>query len=132
MLKWIESDAEICTSVRTNLGELVTEGTVVLAHVLDTFVNDPLVEWTSGARGGVNSLAHDALKRIESRLSGVVVGVGAAPSATTRPLIIRSPNPWAVAHCARSVDRHLGGFQLELRPAVYGADRAALDFGRRA
>lgn len=61
------------------------ENKETLMSVLDTFVNDPLVEWTSGARGGVNSLAHDALKRIESRLSGVVVGVGAAPSLPLSP-----------------------------------------------
>ena len=61
------------------------ENKETLMSVLDTIVNDPLVEWTSGARGGVNSLAHDALKRIESRLSGVVVGVGAAPSLPLSP-----------------------------------------------
>ena len=68
------------------------ENKETLMSVLDTFVNDPLVEWTSGARGGVNSLAHDALKRIESRLSGVVVGVGAAPSTTmARAAVRRAP-----------------------------------------
>jgi serine/threonine-protein kinase ATR len=48
-----------------------------LMSVLETFVHDPLVEWTRVSR--------DALEKIRSRLEGVVVGVGAAPSLPLSP-----------------------------------------------
>ena len=66
-----------------------------LMSTLETFVHDPLLEWTRAAArapaGGAAAVAaaggseetarsHDALERIRSRLEGVVVGVGAAPS----------------------------------------------------
>ena len=69
-----------------------------LMSVLDTFVHDPLLEWTRTAKQqqqqGAGGAAHVAaalggdeigkslelLARIRSRLEGVVVGVGAAPS----------------------------------------------------
>jgi len=58
-----------------------------LMSVLETFVHDPLLEWTRADRRGAAAAAadatqrsSDALQRIRSRLEGVVVGVGAAPS----------------------------------------------------
>jgi serine/threonine-protein kinase ATR len=54
--------------------------------VLETFVHDPLVEWTKGSKAKGHSDAADTgrakeqLEKIRSRLEGVVVGVGAAPS----------------------------------------------------
>jgi serine/threonine-protein kinase ATR len=73
--------------------------TVLRAHrdalmtVLDTFVHDPLLEWTrtpaAGAApapaGGEAAKSRDALAKIRSRLEGVVVGVGAAPSLPLSP-----------------------------------------------
>ena len=66
-----------------------------LMSVLETFVHDPLVEWTRvsrndaarGHRSGTSSSARgkDALEKIRSRLEGVVVGVGAAPSLPLSP-----------------------------------------------
>ena len=61
--------------------------------VLETFVHDPLVEWTrsssrDSARGRHTSSStrgKDALEKIRSRLEGVVVGVGAAPSLPLSP-----------------------------------------------
>jgi len=77
---------EISLSVlRSNKGALMS--------VLDTFVHDPLVEWTDthGRTGGRapreqdNPFAVQALENIQSRLSGVVVGVDAAPSLPLSP-----------------------------------------------
>jgi serine/threonine-protein kinase ATR len=56
--------------------------------VLETFVHDPLVEWTRGKSTSNQSntklvlqrKAKAALENIGARLEGVVVGVGAAPS----------------------------------------------------
>lgn len=71
-----------------------------LMSVLETFVHDPLVEWTkSAARGGGRAAGagradeatleaergKEALEKIKSRLEGVVVGVGAAPSLPLSP-----------------------------------------------
>ncbi|XP_061337449.1 serine/threonine-protein kinase ATR [Gastrolobium bilobum] len=55
-----------------------------LMSVLETFIHDPLVEWTKSHKSsGVevqNPHAQRAINNIEARLEGVVVGVGAAPS----------------------------------------------------
>ncbi|KAM1957874.1 hypothetical protein ACFX15_003333 [Malus domestica] len=55
-----------------------------LMSVLETFVHDPLVEWTKSHKSsGVevqNPHAQRPISNIEARLQGVVVGVGAAPS----------------------------------------------------
>lgn len=70
-----------------------------LMSVLETFLHDPLLEWTKAPRagggggaaaalaaGGAAAASHEvtfateALHKIRSRLEGVVVGVGAAPS----------------------------------------------------
>ena len=59
-----------------------------LMSVLETFVHDPLVEWTRGKSTSNQSntklvlqrKAKAALENIGARLEGVVVGVGAAPS----------------------------------------------------
>jgi len=59
-----------------------------LMSVLETFVHDPLVEWTRGKSSSSQSntnivsqrKAKEALENIGARLEGVVVGVGAAPS----------------------------------------------------
>ncbi|XP_059653895.1 serine/threonine-protein kinase ATR [Cornus florida] len=55
-----------------------------LMSVLETFIHDPLVEWTKSHKSsGVevqNPHAQRAISNIEARLEGVVVGVGAAPS----------------------------------------------------
>ncbi|KAE8721412.1 Serine/threonine-protein kinase ATR [Hibiscus syriacus] len=55
-----------------------------LMSVLETFILDPLVEWTKSHKSsGVevqNPHAQRALSIIEARLQGVLVGVGAAPS----------------------------------------------------
>ncbi|KAJ1436334.1 Zinc finger C2H2-type [Sesbania bispinosa] len=55
-----------------------------LMSVLETFIHDPLVEWTKSHKSsGVevqNPHAQLAISNIEARLEGVVVGVGAAPS----------------------------------------------------
>ena len=54
--------------------------------VLQTFLHDPLVEWSGGAHGalnpssGDNTYAREAMANIASRLAGVVVGVNANPS----------------------------------------------------
>ncbi|KAJ4962511.1 hypothetical protein NE237_022450 [Protea cynaroides] len=56
----------------------------MLMSVLETFIHDPLVEWTKSHKSsGVevqNPHAQRAISNIEARLQGVVVGVGAAPS----------------------------------------------------
>ncbi|KAJ0966927.1 hypothetical protein J5N97_023844 [Dioscorea zingiberensis] len=55
-----------------------------LMSVLETFIHDPLVEWTKSHKSsGVevqNPHAQRAISNIKARLQGVVVGVGAAPS----------------------------------------------------
>ncbi|KAI3955847.1 hypothetical protein MKW98_006207 [Papaver atlanticum] len=55
-----------------------------LLSVLETFIHDPLVEWTKSHKSsGVevqNPHAQRAIGNIEARLQGIVVGVGAAPS----------------------------------------------------
>ncbi|XVF45588.1 hypothetical protein PTKIN_Ptkin02bG0218200 [Pterospermum kingtungense] len=55
-----------------------------LMSVLETFIHDPLVEWTKSHKSsGVevqNPHAQRAISNIQARLQGVVVGVGAAPS----------------------------------------------------
>ncbi len=59
-----------------------------LMTVLDTFVHDPLLEWTRGGAAHAASdgaKSRDALAKIRSRLEGVVVGVGAAPSLPLSP-----------------------------------------------
>ena len=55
-----------------------------LMTVLETFIHDPLVEWTKAHKssGGEvrNPQAQRAIANITARLQGVVVGVNAAPS----------------------------------------------------
>ncbi|KAJ0077184.1 hypothetical protein Patl1_35864 [Pistacia atlantica] len=55
-----------------------------LMSVLETFIHDPLVEWTKSHKfSGVevqNPHAQRAISNIQARLQGVAVGVGAAPS----------------------------------------------------
>ncbi|XP_057494820.1 serine/threonine-protein kinase ATR isoform X1 [Actinidia eriantha] len=55
-----------------------------LMSVLETFIHDPLVEWTKSHKSsGIeveNPHAQRAISNFEARLQGVVVGVGAAPS----------------------------------------------------
>ncbi|XP_057966398.1 serine/threonine-protein kinase ATR [Malania oleifera] len=55
-----------------------------LMSVLETFIHDPLVEWTKSHKSsGVevqNPHAQRAISNIEGRLQGIVVGVAAAPS----------------------------------------------------
>ncbi|WCJ39936.1 Serine/threonine-protein kinase ATR [Euphorbia peplus] len=55
-----------------------------LMSVLETFIHDPLVEWTKSHKSsGIevqNPHAQRAINNIEARLQGIVVGVGAAPS----------------------------------------------------
>ncbi|KAH7278933.1 hypothetical protein KP509_38G065100 [Ceratopteris richardii] len=55
-----------------------------LMSVLETFIHDPLVEWTKTHKSsGIevkNPHAQRALSNIKARLQGIVVGVGAAPS----------------------------------------------------
>ncbi|KZV39346.1 serine/threonine-protein kinase ATR [Dorcoceras hygrometricum] len=55
-----------------------------LMSVLETFIHDPLVEWTKSHKSsGIevqNPHAQRAINNIEARLQGVVVGVGASPS----------------------------------------------------
>ncbi|WOK94665.1 serine/threonine-protein kinase ATR isoform X1 [Canna indica] len=55
-----------------------------LMSVLETFLHDPLVEWTKSHKSsGVevqNPHAQRAISNIKARLQGIVVGVGAAPS----------------------------------------------------
>ncbi|KAG1359467.1 serine/threonine-protein kinase ATR [Cocos nucifera] len=55
-----------------------------LMSVLETFIHDPLVEWTKSHKSsGVevqNPHAQRAISNIKARLQGVVVGVAAAPS----------------------------------------------------
>ncbi|XP_024518074.1 serine/threonine-protein kinase ATR [Selaginella moellendorffii] len=55
-----------------------------LMSVLETFIHDPLVEWTKSHKSSAtevqNPHAQRALANIEARLQGVVVGVAAAPS----------------------------------------------------
>ncbi|XP_065865824.1 serine/threonine-protein kinase ATR isoform X2 [Euphorbia lathyris] len=55
-----------------------------LMSVLETFIHDPLVEWTKTHKSsGIevqNPHAQRAINNIEARLQGIVVGVGAAPS----------------------------------------------------
>ncbi|KAH9318621.1 hypothetical protein KI387_020390 [Taxus chinensis] len=54
-----------------------------LMNVLETFIHDPLVEWTKSYKSSgevQNPHAQRAIANIEARLQGVVVGVGAAPS----------------------------------------------------
>ncbi|KAG9442834.1 hypothetical protein H6P81_018688 [Aristolochia fimbriata] len=55
-----------------------------LMSVLETFIHDPLVEWTKSHKSsGVevqNPHAQRAISNIEARLQGIVVGVMAAPS----------------------------------------------------
>ncbi|XP_020579052.1 serine/threonine-protein kinase ATR [Phalaenopsis equestris] len=55
-----------------------------LMSVLETFIHDPLVEWTKSHKSsGIevqNPHAQRAISNIKARLEGVVVGVGAAPS----------------------------------------------------
>ncbi|KAI6701007.1 hypothetical protein NL676_015331 [Syzygium grande] len=57
---------------------------ITLSVVLETFIHDPLVEWTKSHKSsGIevqNPHAQRAISNIEARLQGVVVGVGAAPS----------------------------------------------------
>lgn len=55
-----------------------------LMSVLETFIHDPLVEWTKSHKlSGVevqNPHGQRAISNIEARLQGIVVGVAAAPS----------------------------------------------------
>ncbi|XP_022748509.1 serine/threonine-protein kinase ATR-like isoform X3 [Durio zibethinus] len=55
-----------------------------LMSILETFIHDPLVEWTKSHKSSdvevQNPHAKRAISNIEARLQGVVVGVGAAPS----------------------------------------------------
>ncbi|KAF6176279.1 hypothetical protein GIB67_023570 [Kingdonia uniflora] len=56
----------------------------MLMSVLETFIHDPLVEWTKTHKSSKvevqNPHAQRAIGNIEARLQGIVVGVGAAPS----------------------------------------------------
>jgi serine/threonine-protein kinase ATR len=65
-----------------------------LMSVLETFVHDPLVEWSASRKGGAREMREtasaggrgkEALDKITSRLEGVVVGVGSAPSLPLSP-----------------------------------------------
>ena len=57
-----------------------------LMTVLETFIHDPLLEWTrKGQDPAENTRPRKALEKIRSRLEGVVVGVGAAPSLPLSP-----------------------------------------------
>ena len=74
-----------------------------LMSVLETFVHDPLVEWSKAVKAGGGSgrrpggdgqganfgaeaeRGKEALDKITSRLEGVVVGVGSAPSLPLSP-----------------------------------------------
>ena len=64
-----------------------------LMSVLETFVHDPLVEWSASRKGGggrrgeteAGGRGKEALDKITSRLEGVVVGVGSAPSLPLSP-----------------------------------------------
>ncbi|XP_051147175.1 serine/threonine-protein kinase ATR isoform X2 [Andrographis paniculata] len=64
--------------------QILREHKETLMSVLETFIHDPLVEWTKSHKSsGVevqNPHAQRAISNIEARLQGVVVGVGAAPS----------------------------------------------------
>ncbi|GBG70226.1 hypothetical protein CBR_g6357 [Chara braunii] len=55
-----------------------------LMSVLETFIHDPLVEWTKVHKSSVkeveNPQAQKAIGNIAARLQGAIVGVGAAPS----------------------------------------------------
>ncbi|KAK9858036.1 hypothetical protein WJX84_006124 [Apatococcus fuscideae] len=56
-----------------------------LISVLETFVHDPLVEWTHGHRTAEelergNPQAKDAMATIEGRLTGTLLGVSSSPS----------------------------------------------------
>ncbi|KAF9600434.1 hypothetical protein IFM89_009349 [Coptis chinensis] len=55
-----------------------------LMSVLETFIHDPLVEWTKSHKSSGVEVdkphAQRAIGNIEARLQGIVVGVGAAPS----------------------------------------------------
>ena len=61
--------------------------------VLETFVHDPLVEWSAARKNGggrrgeteAGGRGKEALDKITSRLEGVVVGVGSAPSLPLSP-----------------------------------------------
>ena len=64
---------------------LLRDNTEALIGVLETFLHDPLVEWTKrGAQGNAtepeNPRAKEVLMKISSRLQGVVVGVKAKES----------------------------------------------------
>ncbi|XP_047310870.1 serine/threonine-protein kinase ATR [Impatiens glandulifera] len=63
---------------------VLRENRETLMSILETFIHDPLVEWTKSHKSsGVevqNPHAQRAISNIEARLQGVVVGVGAAPS----------------------------------------------------
>ena len=56
-------------------------GTIL--SIMDTFVNDPLVEWTRAGRvndeGCENPHARDALATVEGRLRGTLLGVSSQP-----------------------------------------------------
>ena len=64
-----------------------------LMSVLETFVHDPLVEWSAARKNGggrrgeteAGGRGKEALDKITSRLEGVVVGVGSAPSLPLSP-----------------------------------------------
>ena len=57
-----------------------------LMTVLETFIHDPLLEWTRKSDpAGSDARPRGALEKIRSRLEGVVVGVGAAPSLPLSP-----------------------------------------------
>lgn len=76
-------------SAETTLGVLRKHRDTILS-VMDTFVHDPLVEWTrnekslrSGVAGGEgegeNPQARDAMATIEGRLKGTLLGVSSRP-----------------------------------------------------
>ncbi|KAK3275904.1 hypothetical protein CYMTET_15995 [Cymbomonas tetramitiformis] len=70
--------------------KVLRENRESMMSVLETFVHDPLLEWTTAAMRRQtteepNNRPRKALDKIKSRLEGVVVGVGAAPSLPLGP-----------------------------------------------
>jgi serine/threonine-protein kinase ATR len=80
------TEGAFCSVCEVSLAVLRTHRDALMS-VLETFVHDPLLEWTKVDRRAVvapvaeaQARSGEALQRIRSRLEGVVVGVGAAPS----------------------------------------------------
>jgi len=69
----------VLTVLRENKGTLMT--------VLETFIHDPLLEWTQKKpnQPDTETFSRRSLQRISDRLEGKIVGVGAAPSLPLGP-----------------------------------------------